>query len=136
MQYIFCSNSFTCKCSLHSISWSRSSPLVFGTPSLLDPHQMSSRISCCCLESWRSCSYVLQGQSLQHSPAGHRWGVDVEESQFKALKVCLGSSWVILLRLLGPPHSREGWNMFSHTCGEGWIQLSQVCGQLFYEGYG
>ena len=37
--------------------WSGSRPLASATPSILDPHQDSSQISCCCPVSWRPCSF-------------------------------------------------------------------------------
>lgn len=49
--------------------------LTSGTPSL-DPHRNSSWVYILLypLESWRSCGYLLQGQSPSHTPASHRWG--------------------------------------------------------------
>lgn len=36
--------------------WSGGSRLLpLGTPSILDPREISYQIFCCCLESWRSC---------------------------------------------------------------------------------
>lgn len=38
------------QCEMCCCSGSR--PMASGIPSILDPHGKSSRISCCCLESW------------------------------------------------------------------------------------
>jgi hypothetical protein len=42
--------------------WSASRPLASVTASILDPHQESSWLSCCCPVSWRSCSFGSAGQ--------------------------------------------------------------------------
>jgi hypothetical protein len=40
---------------------SGSRPLAFATLSMLDPHQDSSQLSCCCPVSWRACSFSSAG---------------------------------------------------------------------------
>lgn len=54
--------------------WSSRSPLASATPSILEPHWGSSRISCHCPVSSRSCSFGSVGLEPSHTPAVHRWG--------------------------------------------------------------
>ena len=54
--------------------WSGSRPLDSATLSILDPHQDSSWISCCCPVPWRSCSFGSIVPTLSHAPTVHRWG--------------------------------------------------------------
>jgi hypothetical protein len=56
--------------------WSDTRPLASAIPSILEPYQDSSGISCCCPVSWRSCNFRSAGQALSCAPAVHRW-VDV-----------------------------------------------------------
>jgi hypothetical protein len=53
--------------------WSGSRPLASATLSVLDPHWESSQISCCCLVSWRSCSFNSSGTAPSQAPDVHRW---------------------------------------------------------------
>ena len=41
--------------------------------SILDPHQDSSQLSCCCPVSWRSCSFGTEGPASSHVPPVCRW---------------------------------------------------------------
>lgn len=50
--------------------WSGSRPLASATLSILDPHQHSSWMSCCCLVSSRSWSF---GSAPSCTPTVHRW---------------------------------------------------------------
>lgn len=51
--------------------WSGPKPLASTNLSILDPHQDSSRISCCCYVSWRSCSFGASGLASSHAPEAH-----------------------------------------------------------------
>ena len=53
--------------------WSGLRPLASATLSILDPHQNSSWISCCCPVSWRSCSFGSTGPSPSCAPGFHQW---------------------------------------------------------------
>lgn len=59
--------------------------------SILDPHQSSSQISCCCLSHRDPVAIVMQDGSL-HMLQQVINGVDVEVRQLKALGVDLGDS--------------------------------------------
>jgi hypothetical protein len=48
---------FACKMFTVMHRWSGPRPLASVTPSVLDPHWDSSRLSCCCPVSWRSYSF-------------------------------------------------------------------------------
>lgn len=66
---------------------------------ILDPQQNSSRISCCCPESRRSCGYISAGLVPSYAPAIHRWdrcwgGTDVGVGQLKALDLTFCGIWV------------------------------------------
>ena len=54
--------------------WSGLRPLASATLSILDPHQDSSWISCCCPVSWRSCSFRYVGLGLFMHPVVLGWG--------------------------------------------------------------
>ena len=52
--------------------WSGLRPLASSTPSILEPHQDFSQMSCCCPASWRSNSFGATVLALSCSPADHR----------------------------------------------------------------
>jgi hypothetical protein len=55
-------------------SWSVFRPLASVTLSILDPQGDFSWIFCCCLVSWRSCSFGSAGLALSCAPVDHSWG--------------------------------------------------------------
>lgn len=89
--------------------WSGSEPLPSATPSILDPHQDFSQMSCCCPESWRYCSYGSTELASSHDPAAHRrgrcWG-----GPTKALNLDLDGRGAGQLRFsLGLPSQCGSW---------------------------
>lgn len=75
-----------------------------------------SQISCCCPESWRSCSFGSTRAALSQAPAGQRWSRG------------WGGPWVwasVVTELLSPPAL---W--YLHPQGEHYhSQLTQCCNQ-------
>jgi hypothetical protein len=85
----FCPHSFICKCALQWVIG-----LVWDLWLLLHyQYWISSRISCCCPVSWRSCSFGSAGPGPL---SGQQFidGVDGGVGQLKALDLGLGGSWV------------------------------------------
>ena len=109
--------------------WSGSRPLASGTPSILDPQWNSSQISCCCPESWRSCSFGSVESAPSHTPAAHRWGrwmLEWANSKPRSW------AWVAaeLVSLPALPHRWEVGSALLHCSSERWGQLwgTQVIG--------
>lgn len=65
----FCPNNFTCKDSLFNGLLAKFKASGFGTTTVLS-HPQNCPLSCCCPESWRSCSHGSSGSVLLHTPAG------------------------------------------------------------------
>lgn len=81
---LFSPQIFSCKCSFAMTCWSGTRPLASGTLSIPELHWDSSWLSCCCLESCRSCSFACIKLVPSCTPTVH-WWVDVGVCQFKVL---------------------------------------------------
>jgi hypothetical protein len=88
--------------------WSGSRPLVSTTLSILDPHQDSSRISCCCPVSWRSSSFGSAGPAPSLTLADGA-------SQLVALGLDLGGRPAGQPRVLLHPHHQVKCRLLSST---------------------
>ena len=72
--------------------WSGLRALAYATPSVMDPHRVSSQISCCCPVPRRFCSCGSSELGLSYTPTVQMLGIDVGVSQLKALDLGLGGS--------------------------------------------